>query len=157
MRGLSGTFCLTEEITDSKITTITLNFSHTEEGSTASDNFQSPSAPLLPPTAELSNYANCISQTIRTKHLAELLLLLSTRTPSEQQEIPHLWDLLPSFHWFVTGCQSYPRNGYKQISINTHFQQGLWCYCFLYSVKIRERSTNWTDESGGCCWLINLP
>jgi len=53
MRGLSGTFCLTEEITDSKITTITLNFSHTEEGSTVSDNFQSLFCPLATPNSRV--------------------------------------------------------------------------------------------------------
>lgn len=148
-RGLSGTFCLTEEITDSKITTITLNFSHAEEGS---DNFQSLSYPLAAPSSRVKQLRRGISQTIRTKPLAESLLLVSTRTPSEQQEILHLQQLLLSFYCFLRVCHSQPRSRQKQTSLNVHFHRGL-CYCVLYSVKktqkIREQSTDWTDESGG--------
>lgn len=53
MRGLPGAFCLTEEITDAKITTITPNFSHTEKGSALPDDFQSLSYPLTTPNSRV--------------------------------------------------------------------------------------------------------
>lgn len=61
----------------------------------------------------------------KNKALSRVAPAVKSKDTSEQQEILHLQDLLLSSYWFLTACQSHPKNIYLQIAISIHYQQRL--------------------------------